>query len=120
MNIFDEKRPLKIVFRSESGMSLDRVIANLFKTSTGICFFDIGWYQSAGHPAHFIDGEVTGQGPWTVKGLNDREYVIEVMDEDDPMMDEWAEWQEFLREENIPGDLAEKSFKKKLKIRESR
>lgn len=64
MDLFDEKQPLVI----EHPLGGRRVIAALFKTLAGICFFDVGWADplSVTHPIHFVSGTILGDGPWRI------------------------------------------------------
>lgn len=115
MNLFDEKRPLAIdiTFKTNGDKIEGRVIAELFKTPLGLAFFDVFWQGSSMNAIHFVDGEITGEGPWEItnKMFRDKIYVIE---EDDRIFDEWENWQAYLAEKQFPAGQAEAVFKKEL------
>lgn len=107
MNLFEVKEPLKITL-SETNV---RIIAELFETPTGLCFFDIGWsyWATALNPIHFIDGEITGDNPWKIG-----DAVIEVIKEGSKEYTDYQNWKEFEKTLNIPEDQARKTFEASL------
>lgn len=66
-----------------------RVAAEIFRHANGIVFMDIGWCapMHSGHPAHLIEGEVTGDGPWMVGDI-----IIREIEASDPEMAEYRDW----------------------------
>lgn len=43
------------------------VVAEYFKHSKGILYFDLYWHQSQPEETmHLVEGEITGEGPWRV------------------------------------------------------
>jgi hypothetical protein len=100
MSLFDETRPLKIIYE----IGGERVLAALFPLpeDKGLCFFDVGHYPDPSFNAkHFIEGFVRGEGPWYIQQRECSIARIEVIGKDDPFMRVWESWQSF-RTENIP------------------
>ena len=88
---FEKNLPLKIVFPpDEDGYTMQRVIAEGFVVGGGVVFWDVGWYEASSHPNHFVEGRITGTGPWKVG-----DKVIEEMKEDDDYWGGWALWKKF-------------------------
>ena len=107
MNLFEIKEPLKIIHP----IGGERVTAELFETPTGIYFFDVGWPDASWNPIHFIDGEISGEGPWQVG-----DSKIEILSKDDPLYQtDFLIWEEYKKAENITRTLAENAFKIALK-----
>ncbi len=93
MNIFDEKRYLKI---SGPDMGEDRIIVKLFPIKGGLCFFDIGWIYASTNPIHFIKGKIEGEGPWTIGSAK-----IEVIKEGTEIYNKVLAWQKY-RDDELP------------------
>ena len=66
-----------------------RPCAEIFRHPLGIVFLDIGWTDPYGgrHPAHIVEGEVSGSGPWKVGEIELREIVA-----GDQVFEEWNDW----------------------------
>jgi len=73
----------------------ERLAAQVFGAPGGIVFADLGWDRLTGRPPyHFIAGQVKGEGPWIVGGIE-----VRVIDrEDDPLADERRRWEAHLAE----------------------
>ena len=84
---FEQHLPLKIVI--EKGH--ERVVAEGFIVKGGIVFWDVGWYESSGHPIQFIAGKVSGRGPWTV---GDKQ-ILEMERDEKLFQTDWEPWQRF-------------------------
>jgi hypothetical protein len=85
---FEAHEPLKII----QGNS-QRVIAEGFVVPGGIVFWDIGWFESPGHPNHFVPGEISGQGPWKIGSA----IVEEIRPGQRLFERDWRMWQAFRR-----------------------
>ena len=66
-----------------------RPIAELMSFKEGWVFADIGWAAplNTSHPFHLLEGEIEGEGPWTIG-----KYEIREIEKDDPEWTEWNEW----------------------------
>ncbi len=69
----------------------DRVMAEAFVVPGGLAFADVYWREAAGrHPFHFIQGEITGDGPWRIGSAE-----VRVIDHGDHRAAEWNRWAEY-------------------------
>lgn len=109
MDIFETKEPLMINI-PDGGK--DRPIDYLFKTPTGICFFDIGWPNSSSNAIHFVDGEIKGDGPWQI---GDGEIAIVT---DEKQLAYYKEWLIAKEKNGITDEQALKLFNGALKLRQ--
>lgn len=116
MKIFDEKKPMAVRVVFKDGFETTRPIAALFKTEKGLAFFDIFWPVATLNPIHFVEGKITGQGPWKI--INPLNMVFEffVMEEDAVIFDEWENWQAYLAENPLPEGAAKKRLEEELRI----
>jgi hypothetical protein len=104
-DLFKIKEPLMIIHPKGGKRPMDYV----FKTPTGICFFDDGWSETSGHPIHFVDGEIKGGDPWVVGDSR-----IEIMT-DRAMLDNHAKWVGYKKANGITRAKATKTFKEILR-----
>lgn len=91
-DLFSVTAPLVI----KSPYGGEKVIAELFSHSEGIVFFEIFWNQLAEHLGiHFIQGEVTGEGPWKIS-----DYVVTVLGcngTNAELAEDFAQWEMYLQ-----------------------
>ncbi|MDD4931640.1 MAG: hypothetical protein PHG66_05875 [Candidatus Colwellbacteria bacterium] len=104
MNIFDEKRPLKINNPIGGERPIAFLIDSPFKKK-GIYYFDIGYPEATLNPLHFVPGEISGEGPWQIG-----DSIISVMKKDDPLMAEYSEWLDYKKEELITDESTHELF----------
>lgn len=104
-NIYEVKEPLKI-FHPIGG---ERVIAALFQVKDGIYFFDIGWPEATLNPLHFVAGQISGEGPWKIDDCE-----INLLEKDDPLMNEYLEWLDYKKENNITDEMTRKVFEENI------
>ena len=83
MNLFEaETKNLSLVIVHPIGGT--RNIAALFEVNGGIVFADVGWNTPGGrHPVHFVEGKVTGEGPWKITGSKDGPSTIRLLRDDE-------------------------------------
>ena len=65
---------------------------HVFDIEDGIAFADSGWDDpmNAGHPFHIIQGELSGQGPWTLESKVGQCQVY-ALQADDPDQQTWQQ-----------------------------
>ncbi|HQM30602.1 MAG TPA: hypothetical protein PLR20_14740 [Syntrophales bacterium] len=101
MNLFEVKDPLVI----EVPFGGRRLIAELFPLEVvepgkkGLVFFDTWWRGATAHPVHIVEGEILGDGPWDIPGAEAEVELLDMTNEDDPLVGEWKDWQRYLKED---------------------
>jgi hypothetical protein len=84
INIKDAEYPLIVDVNGN-----ERLVAELFLTENGIAWLDIGWTEASFHPAHYVDGKITGTNPWTVgEGVT----VRNIKRHEEDQWDSWDGW----------------------------
>jgi hypothetical protein len=81
----------------------ERQAAEIYVLPTGVAFLDIGWSEPAASSfrAHYMPGQVTGDGPWSVGGWTVREIDPET---DPEYVEEWDRWQRHQAETDATRD----------------
>lgn len=92
MEISKAKGPLKIIHP----IGGERLIASFLKVEKGFYFLDIGYPEMTLNPFHYVEGDITGEGPWKIGDI-----AIQEIDDQDPLMAEWQRWQEYLKEAHL-------------------
>jgi hypothetical protein len=105
MNLFKMRKVLKIIHP----IGGERIIDHLFKTPTGICFFDEGWTETSNNPIHFVDGEIRGEGPWTIG-----DSVIDI-ETDQARLCNYAKWLRYKEANGITKKGQERFSKRHLR-----
>ncbi len=75
------------------GLDTPRIIAEGFIAPGGFAFADVGWDapMHAGGQFHFVEGKVSGEGPWKVG-----DAVIREIEHGDNEADELNQWRDYL------------------------
>ena len=92
-DLFSVTAPLLI--RRPDGISA--VMAERFPHPQGLLYFDLFWnLGDTTQTVHFIEGEITGDGPWKVGGAVVR--VLGCHGTDAELAEDYAQWTLYLRE----------------------
>ena len=90
-DLFSMKSPLMIRFPNGE----KRIMAEYFKHSQGLLFFDVFWHQSDDSAMHLVKGEYKGEGPWKI---GDAVITVLACHGSDPELASlFAEWQMYLQ-----------------------
>lgn len=73
--------------------------AEVYIVDDGVAYLDPGWSDPmpSSFRAHHMQGEITGEGPWTVGGWRIREVDPET---DPDYLEQWERWEYFKGETN--------------------
>lgn len=76
---------------------MERQAAEVYIVDDGVVFLDVGWSEPIPSMprAHYMRGEIEGEGPWTVGSWTIREVDPET---DPEYLEEWGRWLAFQAE----------------------
>ena len=70
-----------------------KVVAELFKHTEGLIYFDLYWHEDKSSRIHLIKGELEGEGPWKIAGHIF--YVLGCQHTDGELATEFLHWREW-------------------------
>ncbi len=105
MDIFEKALEEDVPLQIRLNESTPRLMAALFKTADGICFFDIGWFEeSGGFPVHFVNGIIEGDLPFQIN-----DFIVEPIINDEDLKT-WQMSMDFEKEAGITKELKKVRF----------
>lgn len=97
--LFERPRAIPLLIKLPNGDCFPA--AEIFRHPLGAVAFEINWCNAPRlHPVHVIEGEIVGNGPWSIGEALIRELNLAGLD-DERYWQQWNHWQDFLLNDPI-------------------